>query len=117
MKRFNIFAMICILAVSTMYAQEDTVHKAWKFDGVIGLNGGATNLIFWSGGGNDNANANALTFAKLRLQYQKNAIAWETNFDTDFGLIWVDQSDDQLKKSSDAIKFNTKLGWELKENL
>lgn len=97
-----------------MYAQEDSIPKAWKFDGVIGLNVGATNLIFWSGGGNNNANA--LTFAKLRLQYQKDALAWETNLDTDFGLTWVDQEDDQLKKSSDAIKFNTKLGWEFKEN-
>lgn len=66
--------MICILAVSTMYAQEDTLQKQkdWKFDGVIGLNAGATNLIFWSGGGNDNANA--LAFAKLRLLYEKNPL-------------------------------------------
>lgn len=82
--------MICILAVSTMYAQEDTLQKQkdWKFDGVIGLNAGATNLVFWPGGGNDNANA--LAFAKLRLLYEKNAVAWESNFDTDFGLTWVD---------------------------
>ena len=117
-----------VLTVLGLYAQEDktkeagttpqkndTVAKAWKFDGVIGLNAGATSLIYWSGGGNDNANA--LTFAKLRLLYEKDALAWETNFDTDFGLTWVDQEDDQLKKSSDAIKFNTKLGWEFKENL
>ena len=112
------------MAVSSLYAQGDNTQtkehkpdsvKAWKFDGVIGLNAGATNLIFWSAGGNNNANA--LTFAKLRLQYQKDAIAWETNFDTDFGLTWVDQEDDQLKKTSDDIKFNTKLGWEFKENL
>ena len=115
MKRLNILAMICILAVSTMHAQEDSIPKAWKFDGVIGLNAGSTSLIFWSAGGNNNANV--LTFAKLRLLYKKDAIAWETNFDTDFGLTWVDQDDDQLKKSSDDIKFNTKLGWELKENL
>ena len=114
MKRISILSIICILSVSTMYAQEDTVQKAWKFDGVIGLNAGATNLVYWSGGGNDNANA--LTFAKLRLLYKKNNIAWETNFDTDFGLTWTDQEDDQLKKTSDDIKFNTKLGWEFKKD-
>ena len=124
MKQFYILLIISALTISATYAQADKAKtteqtadsaKTWKFDGVIGLNGGATNLVFWSGGGNDNATA--LAFAKLRLLYQKNAIAWETNFDTDFGLTWVNQEDDQLKKSSDAIKFNTKLGWKIKENL
>lgn len=124
MKHFYIVLILSVLTVSATYAQADKTKttekaadsvKAWKFDGVIGLNAGATSLIFWSAGGNNNANA--LTFAKLRLQYQKDAIAWETNFDTDFGLTWVDQEDDQLKKTSDDIKFNTKLGWKIKDNL
>lgn len=128
MKRFYIILIFSVVAVSGMYAQgdksqaagsksqkNDTVAKHWKFDGVIGLDAGATNFVFWSGGGNDNANV--LAFAKLRLLYEKDAIAWETHFDTDFGLTWADQDDDQLKKSSDAIKFNTKLGWKIKENL
>ena len=124
MKHYYIILILSVLTISATYAQADKTKttekaadstKAWKFDGVIGLNAGATNLFFWSAGGNNNANA--LTFAKLRLQYQKDAIAWETNFDTDFGLTWVDQEDDQLKKTSDDIKFNTKLGWKIKDNL
>ena len=39
-------------------------------------------------------------------------MAWETNFDTDFGLTWIDQDEDAFQKSSDNIKFATKFGWE-----
>ena len=63
---------------------------------MMGLNAGATSLIFWTGGGHDNANA--LTYAKLHLLYYKDNIAWGSNLDTDFGLTWIDQEDDQVKK-------------------
>ena len=115
--------LLCLFSVSAVFAQKDkaqtteqeadTVKKNWKFDGVMGLNAGATSLIFWTGGGHDNANA--LTYAKLHLLYYKDNIAWESNLDTDFGITWIDQEDDQVKKSSDDIKFATKLGWEFKK--
>lgn len=123
MRHFNILMLLCLFSISAVFAQEDkaktaeqkadTVKKAWKFDGVMGLNAGATSLIFWTGGGHDNANA--LTYAKLHLLYYKDNIAWESNLDSDFGLTWIDQEDDRIKKSSDDIKFATKLGWEFKK--
>lgn len=92
----------------------DTGDKAWKFDGVIGLNGAATGLWNWAAGGKNNVNG--IAYAKLHLLYHKNSIAWETNFDTDFGITWVDQEEDALQKSSDNIKLATKLGWEFHES-
>jgi len=135
MKRFNIL-ILSILTASMMYAQvdktmvtkqadaakdagaalkaADTGEKAWKFDGVIGLNAAATGLVNWAAGGKNNVNG--LAYAKLHLLYHKDAFAWETNFDTDFGMTWIDQDEDPLQKSSDVIKLATKLGWEFKEN-
>ncbi|MBO4577687.1 MAG: DUF3078 domain-containing protein, partial [Paludibacteraceae bacterium] len=92
----------------------DTGEKNWKFDGVVGLNAAATGLINWAAGGNNNVNG--VAYAKLHLLYHKNAIAWETNFDTDFGMTWIDQENDALQKSSDNIKLATKFGWEFKES-
>ena len=92
----------------------DTGEKAWKFDGAVGLNAAATGLVNWAAGGNNNVNG--VAFAKLHLLYHKNAIAWETNFDTDFGLSYIDQPEDPFQKSSDNIKLATKFGWEFKEN-
>ncbi len=88
----------------------DTGEKAWKFDGVVGLNAAATGLVNWAAGGKNNVNG--VAYAKLHLLYHKNAIAWESNFDTDFGMTWIDQNEDKLQKSSDNIKFATKFGWE-----
>ncbi len=92
----------------------DTGEKAWKFDGVVGINGAATGLVNWAAGGKNNVNG--IAYAKLHLLYHKNAIAWETNFDTDFGLTYIDQDEDAFQKSSDNIKLATKFGWEFKEN-
>lgn len=92
----------------------DTGEKAWKFDGALGLNAAATGLVNWAAGGNNNVNG--VAYAKLHLLYHKNAIAWETNFDTDFGMTWIDQQYDALQKSSDNIKIATKFGWEFKES-
>lgn len=92
----------------------DTGDKAWKFDGSLGLNAAATGLVNWAAGGKNNVNG--IAYVKLHLLYHKDAIAWETNFDTDFGMTWIDQDEDALQKSSDNIKLATKFGWEFKEN-
>ena len=89
-------------------------EKAWKFDGTVGLNAAATGLVNWAAGGKNNVNG--IAYAKLHLLYHKNAFAWETNFDTDFGMMWVDQKEDKFQKSSDNIKLATKFGWEFKKD-
>ena len=103
---------LCLFAAVSMTAQE-AAENAWKFDGSIGLNAAATGLFNWAAGGKNNVNGFA--YAKLHLLYHKDAIAWETNFDTDFGMTWIDQDEDALQKSSDNIKLATKFGWEFKE--
>ena len=88
----------------------EQTEKAWKFDGTVGLNAAATGLVNWTAGGKNNVNG--IAYAKLHLLYHKDAIAWETNFDTDFGLTWIQQKEDPFQKSSDNIKLATKFGWE-----
>ena len=137
MNRKFLSVALCLLAALTMNAQEvdkakvtgnaeaaekagadlqklEDGEKAWKFDGTVGLNAAATGLVNWAAGGKNNVNG--IAYAKLHLLYHKDAIAWETNFDTDFGLTWIDQEEDAFQKSSDNIKLATKFGWEFKEN-
>ena len=92
----------------------EAADKAWKFDGSLGLNAAATSLVNWAAGGKNNVNG--IAYAKLHLLYHKDAIAWETNFDTDFGMTWIDQKEDPLQKSSDNIKLATKFGWEFRQS-
>ena len=135
-KRF-LFVALALVAALTMTAQEvdkakvtgnadaarkagdalkglEDGEKAWKFDGTLGLNAAATGLVNWAAGGKNNVNG--IAFVKLHLLYHKDAIAWETNFDTDFGLTWIQQKEDAFQKSSDNIKLATKFGWEFKTN-
>ncbi len=128
---------LCLMAALTMSAQDvdkakvtgnaeaaakagadlqklEAAENPWKFDGTIGLNAAATGLVNWAAGGKNNVNG--IAYAKLHLLYHKDAIAWETNFDTDFGMTWIDQKEDQFQKSSDNIKLATKFGWEFKKN-
>ena len=86
--------------------------KAWKFDGTLGLNVAATGLVNWATGGKNNVNG--IAYVKLHLLYHKDAVAWETNFDTDFGMSWLQQKEDPFQKTSDNIKLATKFGWEFK---
>ena len=128
---------LCLLAALTMTAQDvdkakvtgnaeaaakagadlkklEDAENPWKFDGTVGLNASATSLVNWAAGGKNNVNG--IAYAKLHLLYHKDAIAWETNFDTDFGMTWIDQKEDKFQKSSDNIKLATKFGWEFKKN-
>ena len=135
MKKTILSIALCMFAALTMTAQEvdkakvtgnadaaakagdnlkklENAEKAWKFDGTVGLNAAATGLVNWAAGGKNNVNG--IVYAKLHLLYHKDAIAWETNLDTDFGLTWIDQDEDAFQKSSDNIKLATKFGWEFK---
>jgi len=103
---------LCMIAAMTMVAE--TAEKPWKFDGTVGLNAAATGLFNWAAGGKNNVNG--IAYAKLHLLYDKDAFAWETNFDTDFGMTWLEQDEDAFQKSSDNIKLATKFGWEFKQN-
>ena len=110
-KSFLTIAM-CFMAVASMLAQEEAAapESPWKFDGSVGLNAAATGLVNWAAGGKNNVNGFA--YGKLHLLYSKDVFAWETNFDTDFGITWIDQDEDAFQKSSDNIKLATKFGWE-----
>ena len=88
----------------------DTGDKIWKFSGVTGLNAAATSLSNWAAGGNDNING--VIFGRLRLLYHKDKIAWDNNLDLEYGMSYIDQKDDKIQKSSDRIKFNSKVGYE-----
>ena len=114
MKKFYLL-MACTLFAAMTFAQEaapaeEAPAKPWKVSGVVGLNANATGLWNWAAGGN-NAVA-GVAFGKVRLLYQENQYAWESNLDVEYGLSWIDQKYDKLQKTSDHLKFDTKFGWE-----
>ncbi len=92
----------------------DTGEKNWKLSGVTGLNAAATGLVNWAAGGSNNVNG--VVYGRGRLLYHKDKLAWDNNLDLEYGLSYIDQTNDKLQKSSDKINFSTKLGYEFAKN-
>jgi hypothetical protein len=97
---------------------EDTVPPPswkdnWKFSGILGLKISQTYLLDWIAGGN--SNFTGIAYANLTLNYKKNKLAWDTNLDTDFGVIYSSEFIEPFKwrKGNDKINFNTTLGYEI----
>jgi len=87
----------------------------WKLSGIVGLKISQTQLINWAAGGN--SNFAGISYANLTLNYKKNKIAWDTNLDTDFGVIYSsDFTDYQWRKANDKINFSTTFGYEVSPN-
>lgn len=112
-KAFLFFAAICTMV--PMMAQEKaadaaaTAPKAWAWSGIIGLNANATGMVNWSAGGKNNITGTV--FGKVRCLYEKEGLMWDSHLDAEYGLSYIDQEYDKLQKSSDHLKFDTKLGW------
>ena len=84
--------------------------KNWKFSGMVGLNASQTQFWNWAAGGNNNVTG--VVYANMTLSYKKNKLAWDSNLDLEFGMSYIDQSQDKVQKSSDKIKLTSKLGYE-----
>ena len=109
MKR-NLFLVACLFAATSLFAQTEVASKPWQCTGLVGLNANATGMVNWAAGGNNNING--VIYGRMRLLYHKDKIAWDSNLDLEYGMSYIDQTQDQVQKSSDRIKFNTKVGYE-----
>ncbi len=111
MKKY-LLSILAVCMALNMSAQETEAKKSpWSCTGVLGLNAGATGLVNWAAGGNNNING--VAFGKVRLLYADDNLSWETNLDLEYGLSYIDQEFDPFQKSSDKINFTTKFGWEM----
>lgn len=85
----------------------------WKLTGIIGLNFSQTQFWNWAAGGNNNANG--VVHANILLAYKRDKLAWESNFDSEYGIMYTSGTNYAWRKSSDKINFSTKLGFEFKK--
>ena len=88
-------------------------EKYWKFSGVVGLNVTQVGMWNWSAGGSNNANGRV--FTNLTLAYKKKDISWDSNLDTEFGLMYVPETQFKWRKPNDRIVFSSKFGYEFKK--
>jgi len=92
--------------------QPSNWKKYWKLSGIVGLKVSQTYLMNWAAGGN--SNFSGIVYANVTLNYKKNRIAWDTNLDTDYGILYSsDFKDHKWRKANDKINFTTTFGYEI----
>lgn len=130
MKKFCLFAVL-LLAVSTLYAQDefkkareetankikrnadDTTHRYWKKGGAFNLNINQGSLTNWAAGG-DKFSISAGATLGVFANYQKGKHAWDNTLDLAYG--YVKTTSLGMRKSDDRIDMTTKYGYDIGKN-
>ncbi len=93
-------------------AAEIDSAKHWKCTGIIGLNAAQTGLFNWAAGGNNNVTG--FVYANVTLSYKKNKWTWDSNLDTELGLMYsADYVRYPWRKANDKLNFTTKVGYQM----
>jgi len=110
-KAFLFVAAMCTMLpmMAQEAATEEAKPKDFAWSGIIGLNANATGMVNWAAGGKNNIAGTV--FGKVRCLYDKEGLMWDTHLDAEYGLTYLDQENDKLQKSTDHLKFDTKVGW------
>ena len=130
MKKAFLLLSLCVMAMMAVNAQVDEKTAAeealktkvksaeidsakhWKFTGVCGLNSAQTALFNWAAGGNNNVTG--FVFANLTLSYKKDKWTWDSNLDTELGLMFSgDYVRYPWRKANDKLNFTTKVGYQM----
>lgn len=85
--------------------------KHWKFTGMTGLNASHTQFWNWAAGGNNNLTS--VVYANLTLSFKKDKIAWDSNIDTELGVLYSAGLKPAWRKSNDKLNITTKFGYKM----
>ena len=98
---------------STLQAvKPDTVQPKWKIANTVRLNFAQTGFVNWSAGGENSVATNA--FFTTSAKYKNENWAWDTKFDTEFGLVYISRKNadrGKWEKSADKIHLSTTFGY------
>jgi hypothetical protein len=98
---------------SLQAAPTDTTNQSkWKISNVVRLNFAQTGFVNWSSGGENSVATNA--FFTSSANYKNENWAWDSKFDTEFGLVYISRKKPEAgkwEKSADKIHLSTTIGY------
>jgi hypothetical protein len=99
---------LLFLLPSLLFAQEnaDTV-KYWKRSGDFSANFSQVSLTNWAAGGE--SSMSGVFLLNYLANYKKDSLSWDNYFN--FGYGFLKNNDEDLRKSTDRIEFNSKVGY------
>ena len=101
-----IFLLLIIPSVLLAQESADTV-KYWKRSGVFNANFSQVSLTNWAAGG-ESSMSGVFLFNYL-ANYKKDSLYWDNYLDLGYGFL--KNNDEDLRKSTDRIELNTKVGY------
>jgi hypothetical protein len=103
-KLLIIFLLIPFLGLGQ--EQTDTV-KYWKRSGVFAANFSQVSLTNWAAGGQ--SSMAGVFLMNYLANYKKDSLYWDNYIDLGYGFL--KNNDEALRKSTDKIEFNSKVGY------
>ncbi|MDW7690518.1 DUF3078 domain-containing protein [Flammeovirgaceae bacterium SG7u.111] len=103
-----LLTLVSLLVSVGLMAQSDTTYWTNSFNGSLNFNQSSFSSN-WTGGGVNSLAFDALINAKAA--YKKNKTSWDNEFEAQFGMVKNDGQ--SLRKASDRLFFDTKVGHDL----
>lgn len=105
--------VIILLTPFFVQSQEkaDTV-KYWKRSGVFGANFSQVSLTNWAAGGQ--SSMSGVFLMNYLANYKKDSLSWDNYIDLGYGFL--KNNDEAIRKSTDKIEFNSKVGYNTGSN-
>lgn len=102
------FLLILMLAPFIVWGQEKTDSvKFWKRNGVFNANFSQVSLTNWAAGGE--SSMSGVFLINYQANYKKDSLSWDNYLDLGYGFL--KNNNDDLRKSTDRIELNSKLGY------
>jgi len=100
--------IILLILPFASFAEEvqDTV-KYWKRSGVFSANFSQVSLTNWAAGGQ--SSTSGVFLMNYLANYKKDSLSWDNYIDLGYGFL--KNNDEALRKSTDKIEFNSKVGY------
>ena len=100
--------VLLLFIPSVLFAQEKTDSvKYWKRSGVFNANFSQVSLTNWAAGGE--SSMSGVFLVNYQANYKKDSLSWDNYLDLGYGFL--KNNKDDLRKSTDRIELNSKLGY------
>ncbi len=115
-KKITLLGLLCIYAVSTLNAQDDSElppkePSNWKLESKFALNVTQSTFTNWASGGRNNISG--LGFINSFADYKKNKIRWASTLSA--GIGGIQYFDEDIEKTDDVLDMQSTFSYGLKD--
>lgn len=110
MKKLLIILLILPFVINAEEVPDSV--KNWKRSGVFVANFSQVSLTNWAAGGQ--SSTSGVFMVNYQANYKKDSLSWDNYIDMGYGFLKNDA--EALRKSTDKIEFNSKLGYNTGSN-